>query len=114
MPYSGGFLEGIAETGNILEAGIRGTVSASFAVEDWGAFGLLEVDKAEIKKRKDWLYKKLGSSRLLAFVNLSTNTRFWSLVCLTAQALSPGAKDEYLTRPGAAAPPVPPQSDRCA
>ena len=41
--YSGGFLEGIAETGNVLEAGIRGTVSASFAVENWGAFGLLEV-----------------------------------------------------------------------
>lgn len=60
--YSGGFLEGIAETGDILEAGIRGTVSASFAVEEWGAFGLLEVDKAEIKKRKEWLHKKLNTS----------------------------------------------------
>jgi cytidine kinase len=58
--YSGGFLEGIAETGDILEAGIRGTVSASFAVEDWGAFGLLDVDEAEVNRRKKWLYKKLS------------------------------------------------------
>jgi sugar/nucleoside kinase (ribokinase family) len=53
--YSGGFLEGIAETGNVLEAGIRGTVSASFAVEDWGAFGLLEVAEEEVNRRKNWL-----------------------------------------------------------
>ena len=57
--YSGGFLEGIAETGNVLKAGIRGTVSASFAVESWGAFGLLEVDKDEVFSRKNWLLNKL-------------------------------------------------------
>jgi ribokinase len=57
--YSGGFLEGIAETGNVLEAGIRGTVSASFAVEDWGAFGLLEVAKEEVYRRRKWLQNQV-------------------------------------------------------
>ncbi len=57
--YSGGFLEGIAETGNVLEAGIRGTVSASFAVEGWGAFGLLKVAKEEVRRRKNWLQNQV-------------------------------------------------------
>ena len=57
--YSGGFLEGIAETGNVLEAGIRGTISASFAVESWGAFGLLAVDEAEVIGRKKCLSNNL-------------------------------------------------------
>jgi len=57
--YSGGFLEGITETGNVLEAGIHGTVSASFAVESWGAFGLLEVEETEIIRRKNWLHNRM-------------------------------------------------------
>ena len=36
--FSGGFMEGITETGDVLEAGLRGTISASFVVEGWGAF----------------------------------------------------------------------------
>ena len=41
--YSGGFLEGIGETGDVVEAGLRGTISASFCVENWGAFDMLNV-----------------------------------------------------------------------
>ena len=65
--YSGGFLEGLAETEDILEAGIRGTVSASFAVEDWGAFGLLSVDEAEIIKRKNWLHQNLAAGDTISW-----------------------------------------------
>jgi ribokinase len=35
--YCGGFLAGLVETGDPLEAGLRGTVSASLAVQDHGA-----------------------------------------------------------------------------
>ena len=35
--YCGGFLAGLVETGDPLEAGLRGTVSASFAVQGYGA-----------------------------------------------------------------------------
>ena len=43
--YSGGFLEGIEQTGDVVEAGLRGTVSASFCVEHWGAFDMLKVGR---------------------------------------------------------------------
>ena len=49
--FSGGFLEGIASTGDIVEAGLRGTVSASVAVETWGAFGMLNADRGEAERR---------------------------------------------------------------
>lgn len=59
--FSGGFMEGIAETGDVLEAGLRGTVSASYAVENWGAFEMLRItpqDAAErlalLKQRPDF------------------------------------------------------------
>lgn len=57
--FSGGFLEGIAETGDVLEAGLRGTVSASFAVEHWGAFGMLGVEQSEAEKRLAWLHDRV-------------------------------------------------------
>jgi ribokinase len=53
--FSGGFLEGIVETGDVLEAGLRATVSASFAVEDWGAFGMLTATRADAEDRVAWL-----------------------------------------------------------
>jgi ribokinase len=58
--YSGGFLEGIAETGDVLEAGLRGTVSASFAVEYWGAFDLLNVSRAQAEQRLQWLKERVA------------------------------------------------------
>lgn len=57
--YSGGFLEGIAETGDVLEAGLRATVSASFAVEGWGAFGMLSVTPDQAHERLGWLRDKV-------------------------------------------------------
>lgn len=56
--FSGGFLEGVVESGSVLEAGLRATVSASFAVEDWGAFGMLEVERATAEERLAWLHSR--------------------------------------------------------
>lgn len=53
--FSGGFLCGILETGDVLQAGLYGTVSASFAVEHWGAFGMLSATREAAQKRLDWL-----------------------------------------------------------
>jgi hypothetical protein len=52
-PVQRGFLEGIAETGDALEATIRGTIAALFAVEPWGAFGMMEAGKAKALERRD-------------------------------------------------------------
>lgn len=59
--FSGGFMEGIAETGNVLEAGLRGTVSASFAVEGWGAFGMLEISNEKAEERMTWLRNRVAT-----------------------------------------------------
>jgi len=53
--YAGGFLAGWVETGSALEAGLWGTVSASFAVEAWGALPLLGVSRAAVSDRLAWL-----------------------------------------------------------
>ncbi len=60
--FSGGFLEGVAETGDVFEAGLRGTVSASFAVEGWGAFGMLQVSKEQAEERLTWLRDKVKNT----------------------------------------------------
>jgi ribokinase len=57
--YSGGFLTGIVDKGDVVEAGLRGTVSASFAVETWGAFGMLDAQRAEADRRLDWLRSRV-------------------------------------------------------
>ena len=57
--YCGGFVVGYYETGSIVEAGVYGTASASFAIEDFGAFHLLEVNKKELIKRANDLRKNI-------------------------------------------------------
>ena len=57
--YSGGFLEGIGETGNVLEAALRGTISASFTVEDWGAFEMMKIERDQAEERLAWLKKHI-------------------------------------------------------
>ncbi len=61
--YAGGFLAGWVETGNALEAGLWGTVSASFAVEAWGALHLLDVPRAAASERLAWLRPHVRSLR---------------------------------------------------
>ena len=62
--YSGGFLEGISQTGNVIEAGLRGTVSASYCVEHWGAFELLNVSQSAAEERLDWLKKHVEIKKI--------------------------------------------------
>ncbi|MGH2618038.1 MAG: carbohydrate kinase family protein, partial [Thermomicrobiales bacterium] len=49
--YCGGFLAGLVETGDPIEAGLRGTVSASFAIQDYGAQAGMNPDPAEVRQR---------------------------------------------------------------
>jgi ribokinase len=53
--YAGGFLAGWLAAGDPLIAACLGTVSASFAVEDFGPFRLLEARRAEARARLERL-----------------------------------------------------------
>ncbi len=55
--YCGGFLVGCVETGDLLEAGLRGAVSASFAIEQFGPAQLESPCSAEARRRKQVLWK---------------------------------------------------------
>jgi ribokinase len=49
--FCGGFAVGYTKTGNVLEAAIYGTVSASFIIEGFGGLHALKVSHAQAKKR---------------------------------------------------------------
>ncbi len=49
--FCGGFLAGLVATGDPLEAGLRGTVSASFAIQDYGAGAGMHPDPDEVERR---------------------------------------------------------------
>jgi len=51
--YCGGFVVGLCETGDPFEAGLRGAVSASFAVEQFGPSPVERFTRAEIARRLD-------------------------------------------------------------
>lgn len=57
--YCGGFMAGFGETGDIIEAGIRGTASASFAIEEFGSLHLMKVNQKEASKRADFIRKNV-------------------------------------------------------
>lgn len=49
--FCGGFLVGLARTGDPVVAAIYGAVSASIVVESFGALAVLEIDKSEPQRR---------------------------------------------------------------
>jgi len=49
--YCGGFLAGMVQTGDALEGALWGTVSASFAVQGYGAEPGMQVDASERQRR---------------------------------------------------------------
>jgi ribokinase len=53
--YCGGFLAGYAETGQAVEAAFRGTVSASFSVEGFGATYTLRFTREDALRRRQLL-----------------------------------------------------------
>jgi cytidine kinase len=53
--WCGGFLAGLTATGEALEAGLWGAVSASFAIGGYGAASCLEAAPAEATRRRELL-----------------------------------------------------------
>jgi sugar/nucleoside kinase (ribokinase family) len=58
--YCGGFLAGMAVTGNPAIAGLTGTVSASFVVECYGVIDALRPGVKRIWERLNWLVEETG------------------------------------------------------
>lgn len=51
--FAGGFLTGLLEHGRVDEALERGAISASFAIEGWGAAGLLSATRERAEERRE-------------------------------------------------------------
>lgn len=49
--YSGGFMAMYVRSGNLLKAGFAGTVSASFAIEDFGLTHMFSVGRRQVEER---------------------------------------------------------------
>ncbi len=60
--FCGGFMVGLAETNDPVEAALRGAVSASFVVEAVGGLHLLDVDTREVMSRLQALRRELPAS----------------------------------------------------
>lgn len=58
--YCGGFMVGYMETGDVIQAALYGTVSASFAVESLGALNLLAIERSAAKERLTWLERQMA------------------------------------------------------
>ncbi len=56
--FCGGFLAGLVATANPLCAAVCATVSASFAVESFGPFGLFAAERDEVTRRWQWLAQR--------------------------------------------------------
>jgi sugar/nucleoside kinase (ribokinase family) len=60
--FAGGLLAGILSGGSLEDALDRAVVSTSFAIEDLGARGLLNADRAEADRRmREWLDARAGT-----------------------------------------------------
>lgn len=59
--FCGGFIAAMSHGGTPVEAAICGTVSASFAIEDYGAGALLRAEKREALKRAAWLRERVAA-----------------------------------------------------
>jgi len=53
--YCGGFMVGLQKTGHPVEAALRGTVSASFVIEDFGALHALQIPMKQAEQRLESL-----------------------------------------------------------
>lgn len=62
--YCGGFLCGYYETGDSIEAGVYATVSASFALQDFGAFHMLDVKPEEAIRRANQVRQQVEIIRI--------------------------------------------------
>lgn len=63
--FCGGFMAGLAATGDIIEAAATGSASASFAVATEDPLALIGVDRAEVRRRARELHaraRRIGSA----------------------------------------------------
>jgi sugar/nucleoside kinase (ribokinase family) len=60
--YCGGFLAGLGETGDVLEAALRGSVSASLAIEGTGALYPLDSHPRLAEARLEFLRKMVKTA----------------------------------------------------
>jgi len=60
--FCGGFMVGMAETNDPVEAALRGAVSASFVIEAVGALHLLDVNPREAMSRLEALRRQRAAS----------------------------------------------------
>jgi sugar/nucleoside kinase (ribokinase family) len=57
--YCGGFMVGLQETGDPIEAAVWGTVAASFVIEDFGALHALDVPSTAANERRRELRRQV-------------------------------------------------------
>ena len=62
--FCGGFLVGLAQTGNAVQAALYGAVSASFIIEDFGVLHALKVDADRAHSRLQTLQEQPGLQEL--------------------------------------------------
>ena len=58
--FCGGFLVGMSQTGNAVQAALYGAVSASFIIEDFGVLHALKVDAGQALSRLQQVQEQLG------------------------------------------------------
>ncbi|MYJ77451.1 MAG: carbohydrate kinase, partial [Caldilineaceae bacterium SB0670_bin_27] len=58
--FCGGFLVGMAQTGDARQAALYGAVSASFIIKDFGVLHALRVDAAQAHSRLQQLQMRLA------------------------------------------------------
>ena len=58
--FCGGFLVGMSQTGNAVQAALYGAVSASFIIEDFGVLHALKVDAGQAHARLQQVQMQLG------------------------------------------------------
>jgi sugar/nucleoside kinase (ribokinase family) len=61
--YSGGFMAMYIRSGDLLKAGLAGTVSASFAIQDFGLTHMFSIGRAEAEQRFQALEASFRSGR---------------------------------------------------
>jgi ribokinase len=59
--FCGGFMVGLATTGDPIRAALYGTVSASFAIEGYGALYALGADSTEARRRLVYLEQAMAN-----------------------------------------------------
>jgi ribokinase len=60
--FCGGFLAGLVQGGNVIEAAVRGAVAASFVVEDFSLSAAWNWTREERDRRYRWIRKRVSPS----------------------------------------------------